>query len=223
MSLWLVRAGKYGEYEEHFLTTNSIYLTWDSLEQTDLGKAKSFDDIKSIVRTAFPEFGAQKFGNHSGQIWAFVVAMKPGDLLAVPRKTTPAIAFGEITGEYHHDPAASGQYQHSRSVRWLKDVPRSTIDQDLLYSLGAILTICEVKRNNAEERIRKMLSNGAKVAPAHQAGEQSEPAPGSPAHSEQSQLDLEELARDQIAKHINAKFKGHGLARLVDAILKAQG
>lgn len=34
--------------------------------------------------------------------------------------------------------------------------------------------------------------------------------------------DLEELARDQIANLIAAKFKGHGLARLVEGILKAQ-
>jgi restriction system protein len=34
---------------------------------------------------------------------------------------------------------------------------------------------------------------------------------------------LEELALDQIAKLITARFKGHGLTRLVEAILKAQG
>ena len=33
----------------------------------------------------------------------------------------------------------------------------------------------------------------------------------------------EELAHDAIAKVILAKFKGHGLAILVEAILKAQG
>jgi restriction system protein len=37
------------------------------------------------------------------------------------------------------------------------------------------------------------------------------------------EADLEEIARDQIAKLIIAKFKGHGMALLVDAILKAQG
>jgi restriction system protein len=36
-------------------------------------------------------------------------------------------------------------------------------------------------------------------------------------------LDLEEVARDRIAKLIQAKFTGHGMARLVDAVLRAQG
>lgn len=35
--------------------------------------------------------------------------------------------------------------------------------------------------------------------------------------------DLEELARDQIARTIEAKFKGHDLTRLVEAVLQAQG
>jgi restriction system protein len=32
--------------------------------------------------------------------------------------------------------------------------------------------------------------------------------------------DLEELARDQIARAIEAKFKGHDLTRLVEAVLR---
>lgn len=36
-------------------------------------------------------------------------------------------------------------------------------------------------------------------------------------------LDIEETARDQVVKFIGGKFKGHGLSRLVEAILKAQG
>ena len=35
--------------------------------------------------------------------------------------------------------------------------------------------------------------------------------------------DLEELAHDQIAQLITSRFKGHGLTRLVEALLKAQG
>ncbi|MFW6275504.1 MAG: restriction endonuclease, partial [bacterium] len=35
--------------------------------------------------------------------------------------------------------------------------------------------------------------------------------------------DLEQLARDQIAKYIISKYKGHGMARLVEAVLEAEG
>jgi len=41
--------------------------------------------------------------------------------------------------------------------------------------------------------------------------------------AEEVEVDLEQLARDAIAKVIIQKFKGHGMARLVEAVLKAQG
>ena len=37
------------------------------------------------------------------------------------------------------------------------------------------------------------------------------------------EVDLETAARDQLAKLIIRKFKGHGLERLVEGVLKAQG
>lgn len=40
---------------------------------------------------------------------------------------------------------------------------------------------------------------------------------------EETFVDLEQLARDSIAKLIIQKFKGHGMARLVEAVLKAKG
>jgi restriction system protein len=104
-------------------------------------------------------------------------------------------------------------------VKWLKDVPRSAMDKDILYSLGAIMTICEISRNDAESRVRKML----KLADAKPA-----PAAGRSRGSERrgrigGARRLEQLARDEIAALIMRRFKGHGLERLVDAILRAQG
>jgi restriction system protein len=45
----------------------------------------------------------------------------------------------------------------------------------------------------------------------------SEGAPGAEA------TDIQEFSKDEIAKYIERKFKGHGLVRLIDAVLKAQG
>jgi restriction system protein len=39
----------------------------------------------------------------------------------------------------------------------------------------------------------------------------------------QAAIDLEQIARDQIAKVISVKYTGHGMARLVEALLNAQG
>ncbi len=45
MALWLVRAGKYGEHEQKFLSSNRIYLTWEDLQGYDLSQAASYDEI----------------------------------------------------------------------------------------------------------------------------------------------------------------------------------
>ena len=47
---------------------------------------------------------------------------------------------------------------HARDVSWIKkDVPRSSLDQDLLNSLGAFLTVAQISRNNAVQRIQALV------------------------------------------------------------------
>ena len=82
------------------------------------------------------------------------------------------------------------------------------------------MTICRVKRNNAEKRIEAMRANDWKPEAVDAITKNTTPA--SDEVSEES-TDLEEAARDRIAQLIAACFKGHGLTRLVEAILKAQG
>lgn len=223
MALWLVRAGKYGEHEPRFFEDNRIYLTWENLTDSDMTGLLNYEGVKSLLQQQYPGEPARRIGNWAGQIWAFVLAMKQGNLVVVPRKSTGSVAIGEISSSYTYDPNAEPMYRHYRAVKWLKtDVPRTSFDQDLLYSLGAIMTICEIKRNDAEKRIRSLVQHKLlTVTPAAvPTGTDSQPL--TPA-SEDAEVDLEQLARDAIAKIIIQKFKGHGMARLVEAVLKAQG
>jgi len=221
MALWLVRAGSDGEHEPRFFEEGRIYLTWDSMT-SDLSGVKDWDALKAQVRRAQPADGDGRVRNHTGQIWAFVMEMKPGDLVVTPRRGRSSIAVGEIAGLYAFDPAGAPMYQHCRAVRWKNlDVPRSAFGTDLLASFGAIMTICQVKRNEAEQRVRAMEGRGwaaeslaTAVAPS---------APGDVTAEVGQQTDIERLARDQIVKVIERRFKGHGMARLVEAILQAKG
>lgn len=220
MALWLVRAGKYGEHEPRFFEDNRIYLTW-GLDSNSLSDAVSYEDIKTLMQLHFPAAPARRLGNWTGQIWAFTLGMKPGDYVVVPRKSNGTLAIGEVKSGYTFNPDAEGKYGHFREVRWINtNVPRSAFDQDLLYSLGAIMTICKIKRNDAEKRV-KALANGQaqNTRPTDTAFS---PAPDA-FDAEAAEIDLEQLSRDAIAKLIIQKFNDHGMARLVDAVLKAQG
>ncbi|WP_291912886.1 restriction endonuclease [Limnohabitans sp.] len=221
MALWLVRAGKYGEHEPRFFEDNRIYLTWGGLESTGLSSAATYEDIKALMQRSFPAEPTRRLGNWTGQIWAFTLGMKPGDYVVVPRKSTGTVAVGEVKSAYDFNPDAEGKYGHYREVRWINtDLPRSAFDQDLLFSLGAIMTICEIKRNDAEKRV-KALANGqtqnVRLTDIVAA------ALPDVFDEDEAEIDLEQLSRDAIAKLIIQKFKGHGMARLVDAVLKAQG
>ena len=134
-------------------------------------------------------------------------------------KEGQGIMVGTVTGAYRFEGGKNAPYFHSRTVEWKKEpVPRSNFNQDLLYSFGAFMTICRIQRNNAETRIANMKSG-------NWATETGQSAIVITATDQDDQLvtDLQSLAEDQVAQFIQARFAGHGMERLVEGILQAQG
>jgi restriction system protein len=228
MALWLVRGGSHGEYESKFIEENRVFLTWGELTATDMTSIVDYDGIRSRLSQYFPNEPVRRVGNWSGQIWAFVLGIKEGDWVVLPRKKKSTIAIGQVVSKCKFDAAAPNDYRHYREVKWLNtDIPRSNFDQDILYSFGAFLTVCEIKRNDAEARVRAMATNNwlasSVTSTRTRVTTTNDQNPAAEVITDEAEVDLEELARDSIAKLIIRKFKGHGMARLVDAILRAQG
>lgn len=219
MAIWLVRAGSHGEHEQKFIQDKRVYVTWDSFD-VDLSKYKDKPALLKEMLEFYPEDKPKAVSNWTSQIWPFAHAMKKGDLVVLPLKSQRAIQIGEITGDYHFEPKGPDPYFHWRPVKWIAEgIPRANFGKDLLNTFGAFMTICRVQSNNAEARIAAMKSNGWKPETIASATS----ATTSDVEAGTANTDLEELAFDQIAQLINAQFKGHGLTRLVEAILKAQG
>jgi len=208
MSLWLVRAGRHGEQEHGALENNVVTIGWNEL--SDLSNVKDRKELAELYTKANPSDKKMQVASGVGQVWRFVREIQKGDIVALPLKTQSAIAIGKVEGEYEYRELADN-IKHIRRVKWLKTIPRSAFPQDILYSLGSLGTVCKIERNDAENRVKELLEKGELA----QVGVQ-------PEISEEI-IDIEQYARDQIVRHIEAKFKGHGLARLVEAILKAQG
>jgi restriction system protein len=218
MALWLFRAGKAGEFENKFLNDGKIYLTWERLDK-DLRLIKTKVDLFETLFEAYPEFKRATIRNWTAQVYPMANSMKIGDWVALPSKLRSTIHFGEIKGEYDFNPKAEELYRHSRKVEWFaKDILRTNFDQDLLYSLGAAMTVCQISRNDADVRIRDMYKNNWKSSRARFITTE----PESEIESS-GMVNLEEYARDQIAKYIIQKYKGHGMAEIIEAILKAKG
>lgn len=221
MAIWLVRAGSGGEYEQKFLSESRVYVTWDDLD-VNLAALKTQDDLRTVMGNLYPDAKANSVKNWASQVWPFAHDMQKGDLVVVPFKTQPVVYVGEIVGDYQHVPGGVSPFLHYRQVKWAGEaIPRANFSQDLLYSFGAFMTICRIQRNNAEQRIAAMRAN--KWQP-ESVGAVAGVSPVSADDSEQAAItDLYSLAQDQIARLIGAKFKGHKLTRLIEAILQAQG
>ncbi|MEX2204597.1 MAG: restriction endonuclease [Myxococcota bacterium] len=223
MAVWIVRAGSRGEMEQKFLQEGRVYVTWRELDR-DLSKLADRQALLGVLGEIYPDAKLARLRNWSSQIWPFVEEMEKGDLVVLPRKTQPAIAIGEINGGYHFESAGPSPYFHWRPVKWLADaIPRFHFGKDLLFSFGAFMTICRIQRNNAEERLVAMRSNGWKAETSVASASLPADLDTEAGVAANQDANYEELARDQIADQIMARFKGHGLTRIVEAILKAQG
>ena len=217
MTLWTVRCGGDGAYEQEAVAQKIVGIGWGGLG--DISKIDSREELMLHFATTLPNDSLASIRNQLAQVYAFRSRIQIGDLVALPLRNSASIAFGRITGDYKFVKDAHHYVSHQRSVEWIKEVPRSLIDQDLLYSFGAFSTVFEVKRNDAEVRIIALLS-GTKMPT---------PKPGDSKNVDTGEDDIPEVfdfelfARDQIRKVIEQKFTGHGLAKLVGEILVAEG
>ena len=156
MSLWLVRAGQYGEEEEGALQHGVATIAWNQF--TDLSSIKSKEELKTLHEKTIPGVKKRTIANEVGQIWSFINRIQSDDLIVLPLKLRHAIAVGKVTGSYQYRTDISPDIHHVRPVEWIRtDIPRTVFDQDLLYSFGALMTVCQIQRNNAEERVRAIL------------------------------------------------------------------
>ena len=221
MALWLVRAGRHGEYEKKFLDENRIYLTWSGLSH-DLAAVKDRSQLRVLLEQIYPDAPKGRITNNLGQIWAFSKGINAGDWIILPSKQKPAIHVAKAKGEYAFNANGDDPFFHHREVEWIvQDVPRTNFDQDLLYSFGAFMTVCQVSRNDAERRVQRMAKNGWKASMPTADGPKKSDEEG--AGDSGGMEDLAQAAQDQLAKLVVAKFQGHGMARLVDAVLRATG
>jgi restriction system protein len=171
--LWKVTLGKHGEQEAHALDTGELVL---GFRVPGLTTAKDRDAVLKAVEQAMPESKHKTQLNFAAQLNQFSNAIQNRDLVVVPLKTLRKIAVGEIVG-----PCTLTADDHPmRPVRWLKpDVPRDDFRQDLLFSFGSAMTVCEkaattpfgvLKRSSRQDVIQDMRS-----VPPHLFGHQHHP------------------------------------------------
>ena len=218
--LYLARAGRNGEDEDLAIENNIAIIDFRSIPSLD--GLKDYNGVAKHVSTAIPDEKPRRRDNFAGQLWSFAVTMQERDLVVLPRKLTSQIAIGRVTGPYRFSEVNSEQ-RHTRPVPWLQtDIPRTTFEQDLLYSFGAFMTVCKISRNDAARRIAAVLEGKGDPGPSVPTGPMTRVPPTTEDQAE-AVPDLVQMAHDQIVARIQPRFSGHGLTRLVDAVLQVEG
>lgn len=209
MAAWVVRGGALGERETLAFEANLAIIGWEELG--DLSGVRSRDELQTICQETYPGEKRRTLSSWIGQIWSFLKRIEVGDVVILPLHGQSTVAVGRIAGPYEYRPDLPADSRHVRRVTWeSKDSARSVFDEDIRYSFGALGTVRQVQRDNAEARIWAALAR------------QQPPEP--PEGPERGlEIDLEDHADEQIRTHIGEKFRGHGLAKLVTGLLASQG
>ena len=221
--VWLVRAGRRGEDENSALEHDLAILGFNEVK--NLEYAPDRGAVSELIDQAYPNAIGASNANRTAQLTAFVLRMQKDDIVVLPLKTRPGqIALGRVKGRYAYQ-EIEGVQRHTRLVEWVRsDVPRSSFRQDLLYSMGAAQTVCQIQRNEAESRIAAVLSGdldprvviGKDESVTSEIDEEA-------VRDDQVATNYAEVAYDQVIEHIRLRFPGHKLEGLVETILQAEG
>ena len=206
MAVWLIRAGRYGEYEDMCIDRG--------LTAVDFGLGQSVAEFESREALRASELAETS----ANQLWRFYDEIQLGDMIVLPCKRTRVIAVGRVVGEYGYCPDESPSAPHTRAVTWdATDVPRSGFDQDLINSFGALGTVSQPQPQDAEERIaavvKAYLEQADELVPAADA----EMPPTDP----NDEVDLDQQIKDRIVARLKQRFAGVRLEHLVASILRA--
>lgn len=225
---WVIRSGRHGERDAWALQNSCSGGGWHAVP--DMTPYSTRESVGELVAETFKGSADGKIANFSGQLWALRGRIAPGDLMVMPMKTTKQIAFGRVTGAYEFRQDDDPNKRHVVPVDWKRtDLPRSSVKQDLLFTLGSAMSIFSPNKNNAVARLEHLLEYGTdpgqivslslpkqlKATTLIDSTEDVDEPELSP--------DIEEAARDQITSRIAEEFAGHGLATLVTALLESKG
>lgn len=155
---WVVRAGRGGERADAALREGLAIAGWS--EVGDLSQVPNRDQMRRVVAETYPELSAQVIGNWTGQLWRFREEIALGDLVITPVGGR-RLAAGRVASPYQYRPDANPALRHVRRIHWIRtDIDRDTVQPDLRDSLGSLLTVFELSRNEAAERMVSVAEHG---------------------------------------------------------------
>ena len=208
-TMWGMHAGRTGDADRLFLKENRVAVGWDKVG--DLSKLDATRNaFKAAIAQAYPDKLPGAIPVDGGQLFRFIHEMNVGDVVVYSSKKDRQVHIGKVEGSYEYDPSLEEGYPHSRSVRWLKSVPRTSFKQGALHEVGAGMSLFQVK--NYAEDFYAALSGDINPLPVD---EDETVAPVAE--------DIEQTTQDFVLKALAGELKGHPFTYLVAQLLGTMG
>ncbi len=134
--------GIHAKDEQLFLKGSMIAIGWQAMG--DLSKIDaSREAFKVKYEETYPDAKKGSIATSAGMLYRFCYEAKPGDYVVFPSKFNREVNIGIIEGDYVYKPQT--EFGNTRTVKWLKHLPRTAFSQGALYEIGSAMTFFSVK------------------------------------------------------------------------------
>lgn len=157
-NMWMVRAGENAFLIDDFNDLNIVSIGW---QLGDLS-GKNPDEIKQLVKKAYPDKPQSSLDIYSSQIIKFVCDFQVGDYVLSYDPLNHKYLIGKISSNYYYanlleDKWGDDAYSHFRDVDWLGEFSRDNLNNNSKNNLKAMRTIFSVNED-AQKNILNTFS-----------------------------------------------------------------
>ena len=163
--IWMVRAGRGGEFASRFLDESIVAIGWGEIG--DVTAATPDDEIRRLVDAAYPSSGTGSRASSAGNVRRFVKAVKVGDPVVTYDKESGLYHLGEIRSDVERrtfDIDGEKRLEFCRDVKWLDEVPRDSLLLSTRNALISALTVFHVSADASADlrrRASRSVPNGS--------------------------------------------------------------
>ena len=217
--IWMVRAGRGGEFASRFLDESIIAIGWGEIG--DVTAATPDDEIRRLIDAAYPGEKPGTRASWAGQIRRFVKEVEVGDPVVTYDNESRLYHLGEIRSDAERrtfvDAEGEKRSEFCRVVKWLDEVPRDSLLLSTRNSLAIPLTVSR-KSAAASADLRRRASQSAPNA-----AQDDEPPPPEDETDESETLQGYIDKSDLFIEDAIAKLDWEQLQELVAGIIRAMG
>jgi len=151
---WMLRAGENAIFIDEFLA-RTVSVGWQ--EVGDLTNLKTQEEIHKACKIAFPNYTKGQMSASVAMLYKFRTVIKIGDSIVTYDPGQRIYSVGTVQSDYFFRDVLEPQHTHLRSVHWEGAVSRDKLSINVRNSLGSVLTLFTVNKDNWAE-INELLS-----------------------------------------------------------------